>query len=352
MILVIPVFEALRVGQEGRRKPEDCTCKRMERQTMQLFRVCAWMLLLATPTHSSEGTMSGCRKGTECAQCPSDRYTKDGNGTLLCCHGCQAAELYFGVFPHDWCVCFTKGASDPASRTLVFPDQVGAGSDVRYKDEKYVVNSADRGPSIVSPAVQEALSILADTLEDLNARVTRLEYIFDRSSDSLVSETVNRVGPATPHRPSSSSGSSPSSSSFPSSSCYSEQFSIFQEANTSCEKLGAKLAEPITPKQFTALSQFLSLATETTGFAHWIGGLYLDPSWRWIYKGYEVDLDPLSWISTDERNRRVVPGDISNGRCLSFSFIHRASSYAFGGCECAFEKYYVCEALERTHRML
>lgn len=51
-------------------------------------------------------------KGGECAQCPLDRYTKDPNGTLLCCHGCEAADLYYGTFPHSWCVCFTKG-EDP-----------------------------------------------------------------------------------------------------------------------------------------------------------------------------------------------------------------------------------------------
>ncbi|ROT76258.1 hypothetical protein C7M84_005152 [Penaeus vannamei] len=285
---------------------------------MQLFRVVAWVTLLAAPALSAEGTMSGCMKGAECAQCPSDRYTKNPNGTLLCCHGCEAAELYYGAFPHSWCVCFTKGVNEASSRTLVFPDQVGAGSDVRFKDETYVVNSADRGSSAVAPAVQEALSILADTLEDLNARVTRLEYIFDRVSDNFI-----RVGDKCYHF-----------------SAWNEHRATWKVANTSCEQLGAKLAEPTTQRQFTALSQHLSLSAKTTGYAHWIGGLYLEPSWRWIFKGYEVDLDPLSWISMDDRSRRVGPGDISNGRCLSFSFIHRASSYAFGGCECAFEKYY------------
>lgn len=37
---------------------------------------------------------------------------------------------------------FISGVNEGTSRTLVFPDQVGAGSDFRFKDETYVVNSA------------------------------------------------------------------------------------------------------------------------------------------------------------------------------------------------------------------
>ncbi|KAG7166528.1 uncharacterized protein LOC121869352 isoform X2 [Homarus americanus] len=321
---------------------------------------------------------SGCVKGSGCSQCPADHYTRAPDGSMLCCPGCAAAILYHGSFPSSWCVCYngTKGENDVESRTIRFPGSSSLESKLppsrsdtagffsleqtspargSLRDALYILNQGEYVETtspVVSPAVQKALMLMADTLEDLHARVSLLESIVLRTSDLQPSGSIDRVGTV---KPSSEGFCASSSFTRIGNGCY--HFSVmrdhrahWKDANDSCAAIGGKLAEPTTRREFIDLAQHLSLSSSTTGFGYWIGGLYPGLSWRWSYIGKEVTLNPSYWTGEDSSGRKVVPGDTTPGRCLTLTYLVKASDYFYAADECGFEKYYICELLERSHR--
>ncbi|XP_069168430.1 uncharacterized protein [Procambarus clarkii] len=224
------------------------------------------------------------------------------------------------------------------------------------RDANYILNQGDRPNTnpAVPLVVQQALTLMADTLDELHIRVSRLENIILQNQDLQGSGSVDRVGTASP----------PSEESCPASNftrvgdaCYHfsvwrDQRSHWKDASDACEGMGAKLAEPLTRTAFISLTQHLSLAPATTGFNYWIGGLYPGVSWRWSYVGKEVTLDPSYWMREDSMGRKVVPGGTATGRCLTLTYVVKASDYFYSADECGFEKYYICELLEKNHRRL
>ncbi|XP_042226616.1 uncharacterized protein LOC121869352 isoform X3 [Homarus americanus] len=279
---------------------------------------------------------SGCVKGSGCSQCPADHYTRAPDGSMLCCPGCAAAILYHGSFPSSWCVCYnagTKGENDVESRTIRFP---GSSS----LESKLPPSRSDTAGFFSLEQTSPARGSLRDALYILN------------QGDLQPSGSIDRVGTV---KPSSEGFCASSSFTRIGNGCY--HFSVmrdhrahWKDANDSCAAIGGKLAEPTTRREFIDLAQHLSLSSSTTGFGYWIGGLYPGLSWRWSYIGKEVTLNPSYWTGEDSSGRKVVPGDTTPGRCLTLTYLVKASDYFYAADECGFEKYYICELLERSHR--
>lgn len=346
--------------------------------------VCVFMMARGTShVHAHQLTLSGCVKGSGCSQCPARYFTQASDGSMLCCPKCSSAALYHGDFPSSWCVCYSSisTGNDIEARTVRFPgpsslkritssSSSGIDSvDTRQalhtgdflKDALFVINqgghvgTSSSSPG-VSPAVQQALTLMAETLEDLHSRVLRLEdIVLRRPVDQQPSGSVDRVGTSSgpPH---SLSGSCPATNfTRVGDVCYyvsvwGDSRSLWNDAKESCELMGAKLAEPVTRREFLDLTQYLSLAASTTGFSYWIGGLYPGLSWLWVYSGEEVTKSNSYWTGVDSSGKKVPPGDTISGRCLTLTYLVTASSYYFAPDQCGYEKYYVCEHLDRTHR--
>ncbi|XP_068226173.1 uncharacterized protein [Palaemon carinicauda] len=341
--------------------------------------------------------LSGCLRGSGCSQCPKTRYTLDPDGEMLCCPGCSAAVLYHGLNPSAWCVCsmdttFPSGAD---SKPMKFPDgsssrspiitSGGGGSHNAYSgygyvhgnsgtantkldDALYIINNGNIRDRAVSGAVHQAITLMADTIEELNLRITRLEDIILHSGAGHQGQNIDRVGSAAVTTTSSevASGTAPSSPTGgrPCSaknftrirnSCYyvsawKDHRVVWEKASKICEDMGAKLAEPIGTADFDELSQYLSLDKTTTGFSYWLGGIYLGSPWLWSYAGTPVNLSSAYWIGVDSSGKTVSPGDPAPGRCLAFSYLTSSKNYYFAADQCGYEKFYICELLEKSHR--
>lgn len=96
-----------------------------------------------------------------------------------------------------------------------------------------------------------------------------------------------------------------------------------------------------TPKRSSHLLIF-----PLPGFSYWLGGLYPGVSWLWSYAGETVTLSPAYWVEEDTAGKRVSPGDISSGRCLSLAYRVKPAKYFYYADECGFEKYFICEKTE------
>lgn len=389
--------------------------------------ICVWCVLLAQTivyTHAGQLSLSGCVTGSGCRKCPANSYTVAADGSMLCCPGCTST-LQHGEYPSKWCVCYSESAS-PGSTTArngvdsrtkqpvpsslesrilsskndavdVLSDPLASPSEGSVSDAVYILNqgghsAVDRfGSSSTLPvpvAVQQALTMMAEAIEALHVRLTRLENIILHSPDLQPSGSVNRLGTASPTSAPQSTGgvNQVGSTSLPTSlhpsgslnqmgtasppsedSCLASNFTRigdrcyhfsvwrglrlhWKDASDSCETMGAKLAEPITRSEFVALTQHLSSSASVIGYSYWIGGLYPGMSWRWVYNGKEVTLDPFYWTREDSLGRKVIPGNTTTGRCLSLTFQVKASDYYYYADECGFEKYYICELLEKIHQ--
>ncbi|XP_050737826.1 uncharacterized protein LOC127009090 isoform X1 [Eriocheir sinensis] len=324
-----------------------------------------------------------CVVGAGCSQCPAGHFTRATNGSLLCCGGCAAAALYHGDFPSSWCACYPDPTtqSPMAPRMIRFPgpsslNPAVAGDSLTapsFRDALYILNNGAGGPVKkgrevfagypedsgarvtgvgVSPAVQQALTLLADTLESLHARVSRLEAIIARTQDLQHSGSINRVGTAPPPlTPLPTERSCPTNYSRIGDDCYyvsmwHDYRAIWKDAMTACEGLDGKLAEPITRLDFLDLTRQISSVSAASGFSFWLGGLYPGVSWLWSYAGEEVTLSPAYWVAEDSSGRRVTPGDTSLGRCLSLAYRVKPAKYYFSADECGFEKYFICQLVE------
>ncbi|MPC25818.1 hypothetical protein E2C01_018941 [Portunus trituberculatus] len=233
-----------------------------------------------------------CVQGVGCSQCPAGHYTRASNGSLLCCPSCAAAVLYHGDIPSSWCVCYadTETQSSPGPRMIRFPGparllnggSADLGSSPSFQDAFFIINHGpgglghvNNGRGGVSPAVQQALTLLADTLENLNARVIRLEEIVARTQELQHSGTLNRVGTAAP--PTSIPATPPIDKPCPTNysriddNCYyvsmwHDYRAMWQDARTACEGLSGKLAEPVTRGEFLGLTRQLSSISATSVF--------------------------------------------------------------------------------------
>lgn len=341
--------------------------------TWWLAVACTVMLLVG----GSAVVTEECVLGVGCAQCPAGHYTRASNGSLLCCPSCAAAVLYHGDFPTTWCTCYAGSATQTplVPRMIRFPGRArlltdaseGPGGSPSFKDAFYIINHAagGLGHSVgsgghhgVSPAVQHALTLLADTLENLHARVTRLEAIVSRTQALHQSGNVDRVGTAPPPNPPPPAESScPTNYSKISDTCYyvsvwHDYRAIWKDARAACEGLNGKLAEPLTRGEFLALTQQLSSISSASGFSFWLGGLYPGVSWLWIYAGKKVTLNPAYWAEEDSTGGRVTPGDTSSGRCLSLAYRVNLSKYFYFADECGFEKYFVCQLKDSSQQRI
>ncbi|KAK7069580.1 hypothetical protein SK128_018388 [Halocaridina rubra] len=356
------------------------------------FLIIGCYVVAVSSTFENSLTLTGCQRGPGCSQCPQDRYTNDGYGEMLCCPGCAKALLYYGDTPDHWCVCYVEPQDDSSnSRTIKFPTgnsrfssssshndrptssfvfssdnpqlDFGGATDEHIRDAMFILNG-NRGGE-VSLAVHEALTLMASTIETLNARITRLEdiifhaglghgHVTDRLGAAVTSpggqssEVQGMVPPPIP--PSSEEPCPGVNFTRVGEKCYHvsvwrDHRAIWEEASKACENMNAKLAEPVESSSFIALTQYLSLAASTTGYSYWIGAFYPGVSWLWSYAGEKVTLNPSYWTGVDANNKRVDPGDTASGRCLSFSYLQRASNYFYGAAECGYEKYYVCEQI-------
>ncbi|KAK3891599.1 hypothetical protein Pcinc_004515 [Petrolisthes cinctipes] len=261
-------------------------------------------------------------------------------------------------------------------RTITFPDQPQAQRDpvtLSSRGEsgkvivspgpgtntQYILNPGDRVGSSssvtsVPSGIQQALSLLADTVESLHARISRLEEILLSNQDQRGSESVDRVGVVTQESTLQQQHSSCTNTNFTRvgqrcyySSATHDYRTVWQDARTACTAMGAKLAEPLTRAEFIDLTQHMALMSTSTGFSYWLGGLYPGVSWLWAYAGEKVPLNSMYWTGEDAAGNRVNPGDTTHGRCLAFSYLIRAASYFFAADECGFEKFFMCELLEQ-----
>ncbi|XP_066945310.1 uncharacterized protein [Macrobrachium rosenbergii] len=356
------------------------------------------LVLLRTNVRGDSENISGCLRGSGCSQCPKTRYTVDPDGQMLCCPGCSAAVLYHGKHPSDWCIC-TAGSfpSGSQSKTPKFPGGIssrspiitgGGGSssnafpgygygyghggtvNTKLNDALYILNHGNIRSSQISEAVHQAITLMADTIEELNLRITCLENIVLHSGAGPQGQSIDRLGSAaasptsteatTGTVPPSPTGGRPcNSKNFTriGNSCYyvsawKDHRAVWEKASHICEDMGAKLAEPLNPSDFDELSQYLSLAKTTTGYSYWLGGLYLGSPWLWSYAGTPVNLSSAYWIGVDPDGKSVSPGDPAPGRCLAFSYLSSSKNYYYAADQCGFEKFYVCELLEKSHRRL
>ncbi|KAG0718333.1 hypothetical protein GWK47_007746 [Chionoecetes opilio] len=329
-----------------------------------------------------------CVYGVRCSQCPTSHYTRVSNGSLVCCPSCTASVLYHGDFPSGWCACYaedlaTQNPLDP--RMIRFPGParllVGPGEDSGHikdvsgdpsiKDAFFIINSEAGGPgqgvfpgqghsdagSRASPAVQHALTLLADTLEGLHVRVSRLEAIISRSQDLQQSGSLNRVGTLPPPTPTSppERSSCPTNYSKIGADCYyvsvwHDYRAIWKDAREACAGLSGKLAEPLTRAQFLGLTRQMNSIPSAKGFSYWLGGLYPGVSWLWAYAGERVTLNPAYWTEEDATGGKVTPGDTSSGRCLSLAYHLESSKYYYFADECGFEKYFICELIDGSQQ--
>ncbi|KAK3891598.1 hypothetical protein Pcinc_004515 [Petrolisthes cinctipes] len=339
--------------------------------------VLSHLVLPSYANGTSRRTLSGCVRGDGCSQCPEAHYKKMEDGSLMCCPSCAPATLYHGDYPSDWCVCRMDGDKKVASpRTITFPDQPQAQRDpvtLSSRGEsgkvivspgpgtntQYILNPGDRVGSSssvtsVPSGIQQALSLLADTVESLHARISRLEEILLSNQDQRGSESVDRVGVVTQESTLQQQHSSCTNTNFTRvgqrcyySSATHDYRTVWQDARTACTAMGAKLAEPLTRAEFIDLTQHMALMSTSTGFSYWLGGLYPGVSWLWAYAGEKVPLNSMYWTGEDAAGNRVNPGDTTHGRCLAFSYLIRAASYFFAADECGFEKFFMCELLEQ-----
>ncbi|XP_063874355.1 uncharacterized protein LOC135107909 [Scylla paramamosain] len=340
-----------------------------------------WVTLVCTLSLWVSGAAvaaEDCVQGVGCSQCPAGHYTRASNGSLLCCPSCAAAVLYHGDFPSSWCACYadTENQGSPGPRMIQFPGparllsggSASLGSSPSFQDAFFIINHgpgglghSGNGRGGVSPAVQQALTLLADTLENLHARVIRLEEIVARTQDLQHSGSLNRVGTATP--PTTIPATPPIDKPCPTNysrigdNCYyvsmwHDYRAMWQDARTACEGLSGKLAEPATRGEFLGLTRQLSSISATSGFSYWLGGLYPGVSWLWIYAGKNVTLTPAYWAEEDLTGKKVTPGDTSSGRCLSLTYSFKPSKYYYLPDDCGFEKYFICQLIDSSQQRM
>ncbi|XP_076029742.1 uncharacterized protein LOC143018293 isoform X2 [Oratosquilla oratoria] len=123
----------------------------------------------------------------------------------------------------------------------------------------------------------------------------------------------------------------------------------WEEARASCQSMEATLAEP-RGALFWHVVSFLAKNEKTAGFGFWVGGVYLG-NWFWINSGEVVSLDSNFWSYRDNEDIIRPPGDIEGGKCLTLRYVLEEKSYAYTADQCGYTKYYLCEMLEKTHRL-
>jgi len=132
----------------------------------------------------------------------------------------------------------------------------------------------------------------------------------------------------------------------PSSPCYHISSEVqhrknWQEAVSSCQKIGAKLAEPQSANELQLLANYLLTRSNQIGGGYWTGGVNPGLLWLWSISGNPVSNIPADfWFDSPDNNS---DGDETNTNCLRLSYDRNLQRYALEGSECQRYLYYVCE---------
>jgi len=115
----------------------------------------------------------------------------------------------------------------------------------------------------------------------------------------------------------------------------------WQEAVASCQKIGAKLAEPQSVAELQLLTNYLLTRDNQIGGGYWTGGINPGLLWLWSISGNPVSNIPAEfWLTSPEINDHE---DEVNTNCLRLSYDRNLLRYGFEGSECKRYLYFVCE---------
>ncbi|CAL4156054.1 unnamed protein product, partial [Meganyctiphanes norvegica] len=305
--------------------------------------VTSFLLHITLQTQAALTTLTGCLRGNQCSQCNSDHFTRDKSGEMLCCPSCASSSIYYGNSPSKWCFC-SSGPGDGA----------GFGGGDR---QGHVLNTdVNMGQAGLSRPLHEALSLMAEAIESLESRVTNLEYLLDQRGNQLPSNTVDRVGQFNTSPQHITSDCMAHNFKRIGDLCYhisvwNKSRKNWKDAQSSCEDMGGKLAEPLSTREYSDLAKYLHTRTITSGFSYWIGGVYPGVSWYWAYAGTQVSLHQAYWSMRDRNGYSVKPGDFNRGRCLHFLYLYNDDDYRFSADGCGNEKYYICQELDKSSKL-
>ncbi|XP_076029743.1 uncharacterized protein LOC143018293 isoform X3 [Oratosquilla oratoria] len=299
-----------------------------------------------------------CDRGTKCSQCPEGTFQTsiedDGvnqDTELVCCPGCANSTMFSSLLPgHPPCYCLISDLK--YSRNFRFPETFNTQNDLDAspsQDTNFILNKASKD----SHAMQEAFGLIVAALENLDSRLTTIENRFgipDREFLQTSGSTVNRLGEVESRPcPNANFTRVPITGRCYYMSVINKDRKHWEEARASCQSMEATLAEP-RGALFWHVVSFLAKNEKTAGFGFWVGGVYLG-NWFWINSGEVVSLDSNFWSYRDNEDIIRPPGDIEGGKCLTLRYVLEEKSYAYTADQCGYTKYYLCEMLEKTHRL-
>jgi len=115
----------------------------------------------------------------------------------------------------------------------------------------------------------------------------------------------------------------------------------WQEAVTSCQKIGAKLAEPQSASEMKLLSSYLLTRSNQIGGSYWTGGINPGLLWLWAISGNPINNFPAElWFDSPQSSSEE---ENESNACLKSSYDAAQQRYVLKGSDCQRRLYFVCE---------